>query len=75
MTHQMTIQTMEAQLDTNAYDGPNARDFYGDLINLFELEDNEISHKMYILAWKNGHAAGHREVYYYFMDLVEVFKK
>lgn len=70
----MTHQTMQNNLNSGLYKGPDGSKFYQDLINLFGLEDNEISHKMYQLAWKNGHAYGYEEVYYHFTDLVEVFK-
>lgn len=65
---------MENNLNNKVYQGPNSRDFYQDLLDLFVLKETAMSAHMYSLAWEHGHAFGHREVYHHFQDLVRVFR-
>lgn len=71
----MTYEEMCEYIRSNAYERPNGRDFYQDLIDLHQLDerDPQVS-RMYSLAWGNGHAHGYLEIFNHFNDLVRVFK-
>ena len=51
-----------------------AQEFQDDLFYEFGVSDNPKRHKCFDLAWENGHAHGHSEVYNHFSDYVELIK-
>ena len=71
----MTHKEMQEKIKSGFYDKDNGENFYEDLVELYNLNDNDpIVYRMYSLAWKNGHAYGYQEVFNHFDDLVNVFK-
>jgi hypothetical protein len=48
--------------------------FQNDLFDEFGVSDNPKRHKCFSLAWENGHAHGHSEVYNHFSDYVELIQ-
>ena len=51
-----------------------SQEFQDDLFDEFEVSDNPKRYKCFALAWENGHAHGHSEVYNHFGDYVELIK-
>ena len=51
-----------------------AQEFEDDLFDEFGVSDNPKRHKCFGLAWENGHAHGHQEVYGHFSDYVELIQ-
>lgn len=72
----MTKKDIDDAIDQRLYDHKESkREFYADLVELFQLDGNKpLTKRMYQLAYENGHAYGYYEVYGHFEDLVEVFK-
>lgn len=70
----MTYDEIQKYIKEDAYSGPNGRDFYEDLMKLSGVPDNELTARMYSLAWQNGHSYGYQEVLHHFRDLIWVFK-
>ena len=50
------------------------QEFQDDLFDEFRVSDNPKRYKCFALAWENGHAHGHSEVYNHFGDYVELIK-
>jgi hypothetical protein len=71
----MTYEIITKNLNDRVYELKNGQDFFEDLVSLHKLDptDRKVN-KMYSLAWEYGHSGGYSEVFYYFNDLVEVFK-
>jgi hypothetical protein len=66
-------ETYKAHL--KEYDDERAKleqEFQDDLFAEFNVTDNPKRSKCFELAWDNGHAHGHSEVYNYFSDFVEL---
>jgi hypothetical protein len=49
-------------------------EFINDLFENFNVTDNPKRHKVFELAWEQGHAYGFEEVYNKFYDLVDLIK-
>ncbi len=71
----MTKEEVKQFIREKAYEKDPIRSLYDDLVAAFELDgtDARVS-KMYTYAWEKGHSGGYMEVYYYFDDLVDIFK-
>lgn len=71
----MTHEEMQEKIKSGFYDKDNGQNFYEDLIDLYNLNDNDpMASRIYSLAWKNGHTYGYQEVINHFNDLYLVFK-
>lgn len=72
----MTYEEMDKKLRDRAYDNDKTdENFFNDLLKLHNLDANDpIVHRMYSMAYENGHAYGRYEVFIHFNDLVHVFK-
>lgn len=60
-------------MNFNKYE-ENEAEFFNDLLEKFSLPNNEITRKMYSMAWEEGHSYGYSEIFCYFQNYVELYE-